>query len=124
MPSMNEVKIMGHLGVDPEIRYTKSGKTFASLSIATTKKRGETESTTWHKIIAWEWLAKQAAHYQKGDLVYVTGELTTRTWEKTDGTKAYITEIVAALMVKCQWFREDKIESPIQPEKSQEDFPF
>jgi single-strand DNA-binding protein len=121
---MNEVKIMGHLGADPEIRYTKSGKAVASLSIATTKKRGETETTTWHKIIAWEWLAKQAAHYQKGDLVYVTGELTTRTWEKTDGTKAYITEIVAGLMVKCQWFREDKSESPSQPEKEKEEFPF
>jgi single-strand DNA-binding protein len=128
MPSINRMILMGHLGQTPEIKYTKTGKAVASLSVATTKKTKETESTEWHKVIAWEHLSDQATQMVKGDLVYVEGELKTRSWEQ-DGVKKYTTEIVARILVKCDWHKDGKpaqqSKAPASPAEDDTDqFPF
>jgi single-strand DNA-binding protein len=101
MLSLNEVKLIGNLGSDPEIRATKNGKEIANLSVATSerwkdKASGERkERTEWHRVSVFApGLVKAIKeHYRKGQRVYVEGKLQTRTWEK-DGQTHYSTEIV------------------------------
>lgn len=57
-------------------------------------------STEWHSIVLWRSLAELAAKYlQKGSLVYVEGKLKTRSYDDRDGTKRYVTEIIADQLI-------------------------
>ena len=61
----NRVKLIGHLGADPEIRTLDSGRKVANFRIATnssyTNDKGErVEDTQWHPIVAWGKLRKSA----------------------------------------------------------------
>ena len=97
--SLNKVMIIGHLGKDPEVRYTKDGTAVANLRIATTEKwtdkAGEKqEKTEWHSVVLWNRQAEIAEQYlQKGRLVYVEGKLETRKWQDQSGADRYTTEI-------------------------------
>jgi len=98
---VNKVILIGHLGRDPEIRYTQDGQAVANFSIATTmdwkdKVSGERkEKTEWHRIVAFRRLGEICGEYlTKGKQVYIEGRLQTRSWEQ-DGVTKYMTEIVA-----------------------------
>jgi len=97
--SLNRVMIIGRLGKDPEVRYTKDGTAVCNLRIATsdqwTDKSGEKqEKTEWHAVVLWGRQAEIAQQYlQKGRLVYVEGSLQTRKWQDQNGQDKYTTEI-------------------------------
>jgi single-strand DNA-binding protein len=99
--SVNKVILVGHLGADPEIRYTQGGSPVANLRIATneswTNKNGQKEERTeWHRVVAWSKLAELAGQYlTKGRQIFVEGRLQTRSWDDKEGNKRYATEIVA-----------------------------
>ena len=101
MPSRNKVEIMGHLGRDPEMRYTQGGQAVCNFSVATSErwkdKSGEyQEQTEWHRIVVWAKQAENCAEYlAKGSLVFVDGRLQTREWTDKEGGKRQSTEIVA-----------------------------
>ena len=98
---VNKVILIGHLGADPEIRYTQNGAPVANLRLATSEswknKNGQKEERTeWHRVVAWSKLAELAGQYlSKGRQIYVEGRLQTRSWDDKDGNKRYSTEIVA-----------------------------
>lgn len=102
---LNKVMIIGHLGRDPELRYTPSGRPVASFSVATsrtwTSSEGERrEETEWFNVVAWGNLAEICkSHLTKGQQVYVEGRLQTRGWEDEHGTRHYRTELVANEMI-------------------------
>lgn len=100
MSNVNKVILIGRLGADPELRYTKSGQGVCSLRLATTEMWGAGESrqerTEWHRVVVWGKQAELAGQYlQKGRLVYIEGRLQTRKWQASDGSDRYTTEIVA-----------------------------
>lgn len=96
MPSINEVRIMGHAGREPELRHTQSGTAVCSFSVATQHKIGDRESTEWHEVVAWKgWAEVAAKTIRKGALVYVEGRIETQEWEK-DGQKRRKTVIQAS----------------------------
>ncbi len=102
---LNKVMIIGHLGRDPEMRYTPNGRPVTSFSVATsrtwTSSEGERrEETEWFNVVAWGNLAEICkAHLSKGQQVYVEGRLQTRGWEDDDGKKHFRTELVANEMI-------------------------
>jgi len=104
MSGVNKAIIVGFLGKDPEVRYTKGGTAVASFSVATsekwTNKEGQKETKTeWHRIVAWGKLGEICGEYlSKGKQVYIEGRLQTREWEDNDGNKKQTTEIVASTM--------------------------
>jgi len=104
MASVNKVILVGHLGRDPEVRYTEDDKTIANVSIATSEtwkdKSGEKqEKTEWHRVAFFGKLADVVGQYLvKGSQVYVEGRLQTRKWQDKDGQDRYTTEIVADRM--------------------------
>lgn len=102
---LNEAKIIGHLGRDPESKTLPGGDTVTNFSIATTEKwkdknTGEAkEATEWHRISMFGKLADIAAKYlKKGSLVYVSGKLVTRKYTDANGVEKYSTEIKADTM--------------------------
>jgi single-strand DNA-binding protein len=98
---LNKVMIIGHLGRDPEMRFTSSGRPAASFSVATsrawTNSDGERQDDTeWFHVVTWGGLAeicKKRLH--RGSQVYVEGRLQTRCWEGPDEERHYRTELVA-----------------------------
>jgi len=102
---LNKVMIIGHLGRDPEMRYTPNGRPVTSFSVATsrswTSAEGERrEETEWFNVVAWGNLAEICkSHLAKGQQVYVEGRLQTRGWEDEDGKKHFRTELVANEMI-------------------------
>jgi single-strand DNA-binding protein len=97
--------IIGHLGREPEMRYTPSGRPVTSFSVATTRSwntpDGERrEETEWFNIVAWGNLAEICKQYlAKGQQVYIEGRLQTRRWEDQEGKKHFTTEVVANEMI-------------------------
>jgi len=96
----NNVQLIGHVGQEPEIITTESGKKLAKLSLATndsfTNTQGEKiTNTDWHNIIAWNGTANIIEQYvSKGKEIGIQGKLTTRSWEDKEGIKRYTTEVV------------------------------
>lgn len=102
---LNKVMVIGHLGRDPEMRYTPSGRPVTTFTIATTRnwntadgeKRNETE---WFNVVTWGNLAEICKQYlTKGQQVYIEGRLQSRKWEDNEGTKHTSVEIVANEMM-------------------------
>jgi single-strand DNA-binding protein len=98
---INKVIIIGNVGRDPEVRYTKSGQVVADLRVATNerwkdKQGNRQEHTEWHSVVLWGQQAEFAQNYaKKGRLVFVEGRLQTRDWTDNQNVKHYKTEIVA-----------------------------
>lgn len=98
--SVNKTILIGRLGKDPELKYTPGGKAVANFSLATNEKWTDQsgqkqEKTTWHNIVAWGKQAEVINEYcHKGKQLYIEGRIENRSWDKDDGTKGYISEVV------------------------------
>lgn len=101
MAAVNKVIILGHLGGDPEVRFTPGGQAVANFNVATSEKwtnkdGSKEERTEWHRIVVWGKLAELCGEYlRKGRKAYIEGSLQTRSYEK-DGVTRYVTEIKAS----------------------------
>ncbi len=102
---LNKVMLIGRLTRDPELRTTTTGKSVASMAIATgrawTDQAGaKQEKTEFTNCVLWGKLADIAGQYlTKGRQVYVEGRLETRDWVGTDGVKRYRTEVIVENMI-------------------------
>ena len=82
MKSINKVFLVGRLGAAPELRTTKTGKTYARLSVATHRnwktEEGKYENRTdWHRITVWGTQAERCAdRLGKGSPIFVEGHIT------------------------------------------------
>ena len=96
---MNKVFMIGNLTKDPDLRSTGNGVSVCSFRIAVNRRfpnqAGERVSD-FFDVVAWRQLADVCGKYlAKGRKVAVVGELQTRTYDAKDGTKRYVTEIIA-----------------------------
>ena len=102
---LNRATILGRLTRDPEVKTTTTGKTVATMSVATnrtwTDQSGvKKELVEYHNCVLWGKLAEIAGQYMsKGKRAYVEGRIQTRDWVGDDGKKRYRTEIVVDNMI-------------------------
>ena len=108
--SVNKVFLVGHLGANPESRYTKAGRPTALFSVATNEswknQAGKTtDHTEWHSVVAWDKLAEFAQQFlYKGQLVAIEGRVHTRTWEaKEGGSPGKASEIICSNITPLEW---------------------
>ena len=98
---VNKVTLIGHVGNDPELKYTQSGVAILKFNMATNetykdKEGNKKTDTEWHRITMWGNAAETFGQYvHKGGLVYVEGKIKTDTWENEEGVTQYSTGIVA-----------------------------
>jgi single-strand DNA-binding protein len=103
---LNKVMLTGHLGADPEMRFTPQGSPVTTFRVASGRTwksadGAQHDDTEWFSVVAWDKLAEICNQYlTKGTRVYVEGRLQTRSWDdKTSGEKRYRTEVVAQDMI-------------------------
>lgn len=102
--SINLAIVTGNITRDPELRFTPSGQAVCSFSVATNRsvKRGEQweDVATFHNIVQWGKSAEYTANnFKKGTKVTITGRIDNRSYDAKDGTKKYISEIVADTVI-------------------------
>jgi len=96
---MNRCILIGNLTKDPELRSTPNGVSVCTFSIGVSRRfqnqNGERE-TDFFNIFVWRKQGENAAKYlRKGSQVAIAGQIQTRSYDGKDGTKKYITEIIA-----------------------------
>ena len=97
---MNKVVLIGRLVRDPDVRYTQSGKAVTSFTLAAdrrVRKDADAQQTAdFIPIVAWDKLAEVCGNYlTKGRRTAVEGRIQVRSYEAKDGSKRYVTEIIA-----------------------------
>ena len=98
---VNKVHLLGHIGDDPETKYTQSGMAVTMVRLATTSVRkdrdgNQQERTEWHRVKFFGKLGEIAGEYlRKGSQCYVEGSIRYDKFTGQDGQDRYITEIVA-----------------------------
>jgi len=114
MPSYEQVILMGNLGRDAEMRYTPSGETVTTFSMAVTRWSQDAATnewkgkTKWFNIHAWGKLAERCNDLVKGEPVMVTGTLIgddaggPRMWTDRDGNKRASFELNADKVVRLR----------------------
>ncbi|MBR2572400.1 MAG: single-stranded DNA-binding protein [Clostridia bacterium] len=96
---MNKAILIGRLTRDPETRTTQSGVTRTTFTLAVDRRfpnqQGVREAD-FINIVAWRQLADLCGRYlTKGRQAAVIGQIQTRSYDAQDGTKRYVTEVVA-----------------------------
>ena len=102
---LNKVMLTGHLGADPEMRYTSQGSAVTKFRVASGRRWKSADGvdhddTEWFRVVAWDKLGEICNQYlTKGTRVYVEGRLQTRKWQDKDGADRYSTEVIANDMI-------------------------
>jgi single-strand DNA-binding protein len=96
--NMNKVILIGNLTKDPELSTTNSGINYCRFTLAVPKRfvqSGERDAE-FINIVVWRVQADNCHKYlKKGSKACVVGSLQTRSYDAQDGTKRYVTEVVA-----------------------------
>lgn len=134
---LNKVMIIGHLGKDPEMRYTPSGRPVTTFTVAVSRSWNSADGerhaeTEWFNVVAWGNLAEICKQYlAKGQQVYVEGRLQTRRWDDKEGQKHTSVEIVANEMMMLGDRRdanhtgeEQSLPAEGEPATPEDEFPF
>ena len=96
----NSVRLLGNVGMDPEVITFESGNKLAKFSMATNERRKDPEGeykdvTTWHNLIIWGKGADIIQTYiKKGAKMAIEGKLTYNKYEDKQGVQRSSTEIV------------------------------
>ena len=97
---MNRAMLIGNLTKDPELRATGSGIAVCTFTLAVQRRFANRDSQTrdadFIPIVVWRAQAENCAKYlHKGSQAAVCGSIQTRSYDAPDGSKRYVTEIVA-----------------------------
>ena len=97
---MNKVILAGRLTKNPEIRYTQTGKAVASFTLAVNRRfshnTNQEQTADFIPIVVWDKLAEVCSKYLfKGSQVLIEGRMQVRNYEAQDGSKRYVTEVIA-----------------------------
>ncbi len=94
---MNKVILIGNLTKDPELSTTNSGIAFCRFTLAVSKRfSNEDKTADFINIVVWRAQAENCAKYlKKGSKAAVVGNIQTRSYDGQDGSKRYVTEVVA-----------------------------
>jgi single-strand DNA-binding protein len=96
---MNKVILIGNLASDPELRKTQSDISVCTFRLAVQRRYSNQQGVReadFIPIVAWRQTADLCARFlTKGRKCGVVGQLQTRSYDAQDGTKRYVTEVVA-----------------------------
>lgn len=104
---MNRVVLIGRLTKDPELKFTPGTGTAVTTFILAVDRRfskdGKNEAD-FIPIVVWGKQAESTANYMsKGKLIAISGRIQTRSYEAKDGTRRYVTEVVADEVKFLEW---------------------
>lgn len=102
---MNKVELIGRLTKTPELKTTASGIDYCNFTVAVNRRfknaNGDYEAD-FINCVAWRQQADFICKYfNKGDMIGLVGSIQTRNYDKDDGTKVYVTEVVVEEVHFC-----------------------
>ncbi|MDY4949014.1 MAG: single-stranded DNA-binding protein [Clostridium cadaveris] len=135
---MNKVVLIGRLTKDPELRYTPgTGMAVTTITLAVDRFNASTKQreADFISVVIWGKQAENTASYMsKGSQMAISGRIQTRSYDAKDGTKRYITEVVAQEVsflskgkdnnLSTQNFGEQSFDEDIMPVDDMSDIPF
>ncbi|MBQ4558388.1 MAG: single-stranded DNA-binding protein [Clostridia bacterium] len=96
---MNKVILIGNLTKDPELTTTNNGVSVCRFTLAISRRYANAEGereTDFINVVVWRNLADNCHKFlKKGSKTAVVGNIQTRSYDANDGTKRYVTEVVA-----------------------------
>lgn len=96
---MNKAIIMGRLTKDPDVKYTQTGKVVTQFTLAVDRPFKDAQGnkeTDFIPVVLWGKTAELVGNScQKGHRLLVDGRLQTRSYDAKDGTKRWVTEVIA-----------------------------
>jgi single-strand DNA-binding protein len=98
--NLNRVILIGNITKEIDLKTTPSGNSVATFGLATNrtwkdKQGNKQEQATFHNIVAWGKTGEVIKQYcTKGSMIMVEGRIDNRTYDKKDGTKGYISEVI------------------------------
>ncbi|HIB1875460.1 TPA: single-stranded DNA-binding protein [Enterococcus faecium] len=96
---INSVTLVGRLTKDPDLRYTASGTTVATFTLAVnrnfTNQNGNREADFINCVIWRKPAETMATLAKKGSIIGIVGRIQTRTYDNQQGQRVYVTEVVA-----------------------------
>ncbi|MHC1719104.1 MAG: single-stranded DNA-binding protein [Clostridiaceae bacterium] len=112
---MNKVVLIGRLTKDPELKFTPgTGTAVATFTLAVDRRfsKDNQKEADFIPIVVWGKQAESTANYMsKGKLMGVSGRIQTRSYDAKDGTKRYVTEVVADEVQFLEWGSGNKSDS-------------
>ena len=91
-PALNEVRLLGRLAVDPDVKAPPDGKHVSELRLVT----NERSDPEYHDLVAYGRLAEVVGEYlRKGSLLLVQGRLHGQTWKAQDGSNRRRVVVIA-----------------------------
>lgn len=109
MATLNQCSFIGHLGKDPELSVTNTGKPVTKFSLAV--DQGKDQQPMWLNITTWDKLAETIERYaRKGALVFVQGRLVIRPYKDKNGIDRIAIDIVATTVQLLEKKQSDKVE--------------
>ena len=119
---MNKCILIGNLTKDPELTTTSNGVAVCRFSIAVSRRYANSDGereTDFLNIVVWRSLGENCHKFlKKGSKVGVVGNIQSRSYDATDGTKRYVTEIVAEEVEFLSTKTQDEAGRPAQAEVS------
>lgn len=104
---MNKVVLIGRLTKDPELKFTPgTGTVVATFNVAVDRKfsKDGQKEADFIPIVVWGKQAESTANYTcKGKLIGISGRIQTRSYDAKDGTKRYVTEVIAEEVQFIEW---------------------
>ena len=96
---MNKLTIIGNLTRDPESRTTPNGNNVCTFTVAVNRRRSQNSNqpeADFFRVSVFGVVGENCQRYlAKGRKVAVEGSIQTRSYDAQDGTKRYVTEIIA-----------------------------
>lgn len=92
--SFSEITIIGFIGNEPELKYTKNNTAVLTLSVGVSERikatapKDKKAKTYWHKSRRWgKYAENDKINLKKGDKVFIKGHLIYDSWEDRTGKK-------------------------------------
>ncbi|KAG6559774.1 Single-stranded DNA-binding protein [Candidatus Rhabdochlamydia oedothoracis] len=83
---MNQATVAGHLGSDPEVKFTPSGRKVTTLRVAARTRKAGKDETIWWRVTIWgEQFDKMMAYFKKGSPIIVQGEMDLEIFTNREG---------------------------------------
>jgi len=104
---MNKTQLVGRLTKDPELKFAKgTGTAVTTFTVAVNrrfKKEGQPEADFIPVVVFGKTAEATATYTAKGKLISVAGSIQTRNYEAKDGTRRYVTEVIADEVGFLEW---------------------
>lgn len=113
---LNRAILMGRITKSPELKTTQNGVSVIQISIAVDRDytpKGQEKQTDFIDVVAWRGTAEFIAkHFEKGQLIALTGSIQTRSYTDNQGNKRSVTEVIADQVYFCGGKNDNKKEKP------------